>query len=150
MDTENVNLSEESDDADSIWQSAPTKRKQTESPKLYQQKRRNLLNLPSSSSTNKFAVLDDETETEVNNNNDNTPKPPPIYIPDVRNINQMIKKLTSIVPNTDFNYKSLRDGQVRLMVKTVDSYRKVVNYLESEKINLHTYQLKQERSFRVV
>lgn len=151
MNTDNVNLSEESsDDADSIWQSVPTKRKQTESPKLHQQKRRTLLNLENSTSTNKFSVLDNEAETEVIIDNETTPKPPPIYIPNVLNITQMIKKLLTIVANSEFNYKSLREGQVRLMVKTVDSYRKVVNYLESEKINFHTYQLKQERSFRIV
>ena len=88
MNTHNVNLSEESsDDADSIWQSVPTKRKLTESPKLYEQKRRNLLNLPSTTSSNKFSVLDNEAETEVTIDHETTPKPPPIYIPNVLNIN---------------------------------------------------------------
>ena len=36
------------------------------------------------------------------------------------------------------------------MIKSVDAYRKVIKYLEGSNINFHTYQLKQERSYRVV
>lgn len=36
------------------------------------------------------------------------------------------------------------------MIKDVESYRNVIKYLENSKINYHTYQLKQERSYRVV
>ena len=50
----------------------------------------------------------------------------------------------------DFNYKFLRDNSVRLMVRSADSSRKIVKYFELRNINYHVYQLKQERSYRVV
>lgn len=159
-----------SDDADLNWQIVPTKRKHIESPK--HQKRANILaqantssindkfEQPStsisstknnqknmSSNINKYAALSTE-DNEVTP--DVTPKPPPIYIPNVQNINLMVKKISTVISNTEFNYKSVREGEVRLMVKSVDSYRKVVKYLETVKILFHTYQLKQERAYRVV
>ena len=150
MDTVEVNLSEESsgDDSDSIWQIVPTKRKQTESPKLYQQKRRNVDFEVNTTSNNKYAALnidDEECETA-----ETAPKPPPIYIPNVKNISIMLKKINYLISANDFNYKSLRDGQVRLMIKTIDSYRKIVKYLEDSNIRFHTYQLKQEKAYIIV
>lgn len=150
MNVGEVNLSDENseDDCDTSWQSVPTKRKLSESPKLYQQKRINFSTEPSTSSNNKFAALDvEDGECE---NVEATPKPPPIYIPNVENINSMIKNITNVISLNDFNYKSLREGQVRLMIKSVDSYRKIIKYLETLKVSFHTYQLKQEKAFRFV
>ena len=36
------------------------------------------------------------------------------------------------------------------MIKSVDSYRKIVKYFEESKISFHTYQLKQEKAYRIV
>lgn len=145
------NLSEDSsDDAELIWQTAPTKRKRVDSPNFKQRKVCNMQEQPSTSSNNKYSVLDNEVENANQHEETPTaPKPPAIYIPNVHNINLMVKKLNSVIPN-DFNFKSLREGQVRLMIKSVDSYRKCIKYLETEKINFHTYQLKQERAYRIV
>lgn len=151
-----VNLSEESsDDADAIWQKVATKRRRTESPQQLKQQKRIHLNDQPSTSTNRYAELnteDDEPEkTErTGKKSEATPKPPAIYIPDVNDINIMIKKINKVIPCSEYNYKSLREGQVRLMVKSVESYRKVINFLETSKINFHTYQLKQERAYRIV
>lgn len=157
------NLSDDSDDAaevnskakennknyEPIWQCVTTnKRKRIESPK--KTKRINSYDTPTTSVySNKYSLLDTQDD-EVNNDQITLPKPPPIYIPNVANINLMITKLCEIISDTDFNYKSLREGQVRLMIKSVDSYRKVIKYLESSSIYFHTYQLKQERSYRVI
>ena len=51
-----------------------------------------------------------------------------MYIPDVVNIDNMISNISNIIPKADFNYKSLRSNQIRLMIKTVESYRKIVKY----------------------
>lgn len=158
-----VNLSEESDEDEvmknqseksnaniaSSWQSVTTKkRKRIESPK--KTKRIDSRDIPTiSSNNNRYAELDIEEDNE-DNNEKTTPKPPPIYIPNVQNINLMITKLSDIISSTEFSYKSLREGQVRLMIKSVDSYRKIIKYLDTCNINFHTYQLKQERAYRVV
>lgn len=88
--------------------------------------------------------MESEVEKET------VPKPSPIYIPFVENISVMIKKISSVISQSDFNYKSLKQGEIRLITKNADSYRKVVKYFESSKICYHTFQLKQDRSFRVV
>lgn len=49
----------------------------------------------------------------------------------------------------DFWYKSLSDGQIRIMINNID-YRKTVKYLDSIKVCFRTYQPKQERLYRVV
>lgn len=148
-----TNLSEESDseDSDGIWQQVPNaktnKRRLTKSPKMHEHKKFNLDEEPSTSKSNQFQILsekDDEEEQEA----DKTPKPPPIYIPDVLDISKMIKCISKEV--SDFNYKSLRDNNIRLMIKSVDSYRKIVKYFETNNISYHTYQLKQERAYRAV
>lgn len=62
----------------------------------------------------------------------------------------MVTNLSKIIPSTDYNYKCLRNNEIRLIVHNVESYRKIINYLDTIKIVYHTYQLKQERAFRVV
>ena len=62
----------------------------------------------------------------------------------------MINNLSKLIKSENYSYKSMRDGQVRLMIKDIQSYRVVVKYLDDTTINFHTYQLKQERAFRVV
>ena len=102
-------------------------------------------------SRNMFQLLENDiNNSDRNDNNDNVPKPPPIFIPDVADIKNMVENFLKVISSEDFTYKSLKDGQVRLMLKSVDSYRKIVKHLDNKNIKFHTYQLKQERAFRVV
>lgn len=137
------------DDSDVGWQTVPiagVKRRIEESPKKYVRKKPYS---ESQSTNNKFAILSSEEE-EHQNIETAVPKPPPIYIPGVTNINRMMSDVTNVISASEFNYKCLKDGQIRLMVKTVDAYRNVVKHLEVKKINFHSYQLKQERAYRIV
>ena len=84
------NIKDKSDDAELIWQSVPSaKRKRIESPNK-QQQRVNLFDKPTTSSNNRYTALDTE-DGEVEENQQTTPKPPAIYIPNVENINLMVK-----------------------------------------------------------
>lgn len=140
-----------------IWQQVPgttNKRKLINSPNIQHNKRINLSDEPSTSTQNRFDVLKEkEGDKEPEGNaekEDSSEKPPPIYIPYVSNISMMIKSISSEIPCSDFNYKSMKDNQIRLMIKNSDSFRKTVKYLELKNISFHTYQLKQERAYRVV
>lgn len=62
----------------------------------------------------------------------------------------MINCVSSVIANTEFNYKGLNDGQVKLNVKSVDSYRKITKYFNTNNLSYHTYQLKSERAYRFV
>lgn len=155
MLTTGTNLSDDSDDNDddSNWQTVAMKRKHPGSPIIKQQKRQHH-DTDISTSNNRFSSLaTDVLEEDDNEKTTDTPeetKPPPIFIPDVGNIGKMVTSISKVIDNNHFSYKSLRDGQVRLVIKTVESYRKVVKFLETTKKSFHTYQLKQERAYRVV
>ena len=144
------------EESDGIWQQVPennNKRRLTESPNIHIHKKPNLSSEPSTSNANQFALLNDD-DNDLNQTQEQKeerqPKPPPIYIPFVENINNMIKCISKVISNNEFNYKSMRDSQIRLMVKNTESYRKVVKHLDSKNICFHTYQLKQERAYRIV
>ena len=62
----------------------------------------------------------------------------------------MIKSFTTFIPSSSFNYKTLRDGQIRIMVKDIGKCRVLISFLRDTNIIFHTYQLKQERAYRVV
>lgn len=141
------------DGNDTGWQSVSyaKKRQHSESPKLHQRKRALMQDRPSTS-RNMFAELqtDDMEESENNTNVNAEPKPPPIIIPDVSNIRTMIANISKVINPSEFTYKSFKDGQVRLMTKTIGSYRTVVKHFDEKLIKYHTYQLKQERAYRIV
>ena len=113
-------------------------------------KRQHLDDGPSTS--NRYASLaHDENVADTNVDNTPTmPKPPPIFIPNVQDIGKMLNSINKVIESDNYHYKSLRDGQVRLSITTVDSFRKIVTYLDNSDIKFHTYQLKQERAFSVV
>lgn len=163
------------DDDDAVWQTVTkptTKRRLTTSPEIFKHISKAVKNnnLPSSSnnnvlttlnnndnipttSNNRFATL--QTDNIVDDDNDaneevSEAKPPPIFIPNVSDIKTMINNLSNLIKSENYSYKSMRDGQVRLMIKDIQSYRTIVKYFDDKKINFHTYQLKQERAFRVV
>lgn len=156
LNAETSNLSSSSDEGHNDddedgnnWQQVPPKRKYTGSPNILNEKRFHLDDGPST--CNRFGVLA-TNEPDDNNNEtaENTTKPPPIFIPHVQDIAKMVNKINQVIPNLDYHFKSLRDGQVRLVVKKVESYRKLVKYFDSAKCSYHTFQLKQDRAFRVV
>lgn len=150
METKAANLSAESSssDDDSGWQQVPIKRKNSGSPNIFQQKRPHHEN--EAGTSNRFNSLNNDAMEEEVNDVETQPKPPPIFIPDVGDINKMVTNLSRVIPSSDFSYKSLRDGQVRLVIKTVENYRKIVKHLESSNKSYHTFQLKPERAFRAV
>lgn len=62
----------------------------------------------------------------------------------------MIDDISKVIIPSEFTYKSFKDSQIRLSIKSVNSYRTMIKYLDEKKILFHTYQLKQERAYRVV
>lgn len=123
------------------------KRSRQVSPTVHFPKRQ-IFNNEANNHSNRFAVLDNDDGREESGAI--IPKPPPIFIPNVTNITRMISDILKLVSTEEFTYKSLQDGQVRLMIKNIDAYRKIIKQLEKSKISFHSYQIKQERSYRVV
>ena len=112
-------------------------------------------NPPSSQVTthNRFAILEAEvamdTTTEVNKQHtQKNPSPPPIFIDDVIDIQSMTKTIQKEVGKDE--YKQKISNSVKILPANPDAYRKLTKLLKNLNANFHTYQLKQERPFRVV
>ncbi|BES87877.1 Associated with zinc fingers [Nesidiocoris tenuis] len=100
---------------------------------------------------NPFAPLEnnDETAEQMDETNEtSTTKCPPLYIYNINNINTFLTEIKNLNPG-NFNYRTT-NGAIRLNVDTIDGYRTISAYLEAMKAEFHTYQLKDNRNFRVV
>lgn len=151
-DDEDMNTEEELNDKRHPWQTITKKRKRIVQSKSTE-------NMSSINTTNRFQVL---TETKsspliVNNSNETNPKtqspdpsPPPIYIYGVTDFKAMTVNLKQVVEDERFYSKSLSNNTVKINTKTIDGYRKLISHLRKENIVHHTYQVKQDRAYRVV
>ena len=77
-------------------------------------------------------------------------KPPPIYVYGVTNYRDMVKYLTEILEEDQYYCKALPNETVKIKVNTSDSYRRLIKRLQDDKIVHHTYQIREERAYRVV
>lgn len=105
--------------------------------------------------SNRFQPLATVDQNENDNNiNDNKqtkePKPPPIYIHGVKDYKGMVQKLTDITEAETYHTRATANNTVKVNPHSPETYRKLVRYLREENIIHHTYQLKQERAYRIV
>jgi hypothetical protein len=77
-------------------------------------------------------------------------KPPPIYIHGVTNYRDMVKYLTETLEEEQYNCKALPNDTVKIKVNTSESYWRLIKRLQYDKIVHHTYQIREERAYRVV
>jgi hypothetical protein len=79
-----------------------------------------------------------------------TPKPPPIFVHGVINYKDMIKSITEVAEEEQFYTKTLANDVIKLSSTSSTAYRTIVKRFRENNIYFHTYQLKEERTFRVV
>ena len=77
-------------------------------------------------------------------------KPPPILLHGVINCTEMIKSLTEVADEEQFLTKSLPNNVIKLACSTQETYRAIIKHCKEQNIYYHTYQLKEDRAFRVV
>jgi hypothetical protein len=92
------------------------------------------------------------TEIATNTKNENLRKSrlPPIYIYGVTNYHAMVEHLATTVEEEQYYCKALSNETIKINVTTPDSYWKLIKQLQQEKIVHHTYQIREEREYRVV
>jgi len=78
------------------------------------------------------------------------PKPPPIFVHGVINYKDMTKSITDVVEDEQFYTKTLANNVIKLSCSSPTTYRTTVKHFKEKNIYFHTYQLKEERAFRVV
>ena len=104
---------------------------------------------------NRFAILESSNDAiEIagpppNQQAERSPPPPPIFVNDVIDIQTMIKSLERDISKEDYNLK-ITNNQVKILLTNPEAYRKLTKTLRALNSNFHTYQLKEERPFRVV
>lgn len=78
-------------------------------------------------------------------------RPPPIYIKNVPLGNyKILINQVSVVARGDFECQATQNDAVTIFPRTSEAYRDIVRYLKSVDISFHSYQLPQEKAFRVV
>jgi len=79
-----------------------------------------------------------------------TVKPPPIFIYGVTNLPEMRKTINELTNEDHYTIRSLANNTIELLCQNPDTYRKLAKYMKEKNIIHHTYQPKEERSYRVV
>ena len=104
---------------------------------------------------NRFSILEitedtmNTTETVNNLHTQKISPPPPIFIDDVIDIQSMIRTIETDISKEDYKLK-INNNHVKVLPTHADAYRKLTKLLKTLNAKFHTYQLKQERPFRVV
>ena len=99
---------------------------------------------------NRYGILANETNTEGNPNPTKNHKPPPIFIHGVINYGAMINQIRHIAKDEQYSTKSLANNEIKINCVTPETYRTFIRYLKENNIYYHTYQLKEERAYRIV
>lgn len=101
---------------------------------------------------NRFKPLESNGVDEPDNTNTYPKilKSHPNFIYGVNNYKSMIDNLASITEQETYHTKALADETVKIIAHIVDTYRKIVRHLREKNIIHHTYQLKEDRAYRIV
>ena len=93
--------------------------------------------------------MEEIADPPSNHHAQRSPPPPAIFVNDVIDIQTMIKSLERDISKEDYNLK-ITNNQVKILPTNPEAYRKLTKILRALNANFHTYQLKEERPFRVV
>lgn len=163
LTTQNTDLVSEVDDAtksennektDQPWQEENSRKKKRNSPEgLRNVRQKTIMDyLQKTNVHNRFQTLsadEEETTTETELNREKETKPPPIFIPDVLQIKPLIEILNKVAKD-GYSFKILAKNQVKVQPATSINYYSITKELKVKETAFHTYQLKEDRNFRVV
>ena len=148
-------LPENLETTDSLISDQYTKKRKLEAIKINVNKSQTKPPASQVTTYNRFSILEttedsmNTTETINNLHTQRIPPPPPIFIDDVIDIQTMIKSIEKDISKEDYKLK-INNNHVKILPTNPDAYRKLTKLLKTLNANFHTYQLKQDRPFRVV
>jgi hypothetical protein len=95
--------------------------------------------------SNRFAPL------TIVGSDENKCKPPPIYVNNVplSGYKKLIAEISSVAAN-EFECQASQNNGVTFYPRTADSYRAIVRHLKTIEMSFHSYQLPNEKPFRIV
>jgi hypothetical protein len=91
-----------------------------------------------------------EAETQDVNATKKIPRPPPIYVYDVINYLQMINHLAEVAEEENYNTRSMANNTIKINCNSPETYRKMIRLMQENNIAYHSYQPKDESSYRIV
>ena len=62
----------------------------------------------------------------------------------------MIKYISEVVEEEQYYCKALPKETIKINASTADTYRKLIRKIQEDKIMHHTYQIRDERAYRIV
>ena len=77
------------------------------------------------------------------------PVPPPIYVSKIDNFIQFGQEIANLIGPTNFRCFS-RVNDIKINTNTKDDYKKLINHLTALNHDFHCYQLKEDKTYRVV
>lgn len=106
------------------------------------------------SQQNRYSVLagteNDETNDSTQKKQNQISKPPPIFVHGVTDYVKMVKAIHDIAEIEQYQTKTMANNMVKINATTPETYRKLVKYMKDSNIIHHTYQMKEEKAYRVV
>lgn len=98
---------------------------------------------------NRSKVLRSTAEYQRKETSTSTSRPPPVFI-EAQNINPLLETLSQSVGPNAFVIKQMKNSQAKLQTYTSEDWRKIVSVLRTKNASYHTYQVKQEKDYRIV
>jgi len=102
---------------------------------------------------NSYGLLTNETNlnsAEGNPSPTRNHKPPPIFIHGVINYVEIINRIRDIAEDEQYTTKSVINNVIKINCVTPGTYRNLIKYFKESNTYYHTYQLKEERAYRIV
>ena len=102
---------------------------------------------------NRFGLLTNITNQDSVDGNQSSKKnhkPSPVFVHGVINYGEIIKRIRDIAENEQHFTKSLANSVIKINCVTPETYRKLLRYFKEHNIFYLTYQLKEERAYRIV
>lgn len=105
----------------------------------------------STSGQNSNEQINENQQNQQNQKNVEPPKPrpPPIFVYNVEQVNPLITLLNEMAPKK-YTLRVLANNQVKIQLETIEAYKAVLKILLEKKTELHSFQIKSEKTFRVV
>ena len=101
---------------------------------------------------NHYEMLTEETPSTDQAENTQPPKihkPPPIFLHGVINYDKMIRSINEVAETEKFYTKRMANV-IKVTCLTPDTYRTLIKHFRETNVYYHTYQMKEERAYRVV
>lgn len=124
-------------------------RKRPSSPLQLLDTRKQTRSSDSISVSNRFSALPLDVPAAPSTADQKEKRPPPIYVTNVNNYQEFLKVLIPAAEGVEFKCKSSLDS-VTVYTSTSDLYRKFVSLFKSLNATFHSFQLPEDKPFRVV